>query len=176
MGRLTRGQVFEVLFWLAFAVLAYALSFSFDRNIEIYRFNATGWPRVVILVIVLAACGQLVQYWIGAGRQQRASAKDQEATSGGGDVSVIRLAATLLLPFFYALLLDYTGFYVTTPIFIFAFLLLLGERRVHLLLAATVVIYLLLLFLFTKLFYVGLPVGYWQPFYDISNWLLVLLQ
>ncbi|MFQ5545958.1 MAG: hypothetical protein ACE5FE_08265, partial [Acidiferrobacterales bacterium] len=59
--RLTAGQWFELTFWATFGGLAYALSFQFDREIELYKFGASGWPRVVILLICLAAVGQFIQ-------------------------------------------------------------------------------------------------------------------
>ncbi|MCH7635817.1 MAG: tripartite tricarboxylate transporter TctB family protein, partial [Proteobacteria bacterium] len=40
MRRLTPGQWFEVFVWIAFAAFAYAASFTFDREIEMYRFGA----------------------------------------------------------------------------------------------------------------------------------------
>ena len=61
MTSLTRGQTFEVVFWIGFAALAYYFSFEFDQEIEIYLFGASGWPRVVIALIVLAALCQLIQ-------------------------------------------------------------------------------------------------------------------
>ena len=55
MHRFSPGRWLEAVFWLGFAVLAYAFTFSFDREIEIYRFGAAGWPRAVIVLLALAA-------------------------------------------------------------------------------------------------------------------------
>ena len=60
MKRLNAGQWFEVVFWAAFGVLAFGLSFQFDREISMYKFGAAGWPRTVIAVIVLASVGQFI--------------------------------------------------------------------------------------------------------------------
>ena len=65
---------------------------------------------------------------------------------------------------------------MTTPLFLAAYLFVIGERRPQFLILVPLVIYLLLLLFFTKLLFVNLPVGNWHPFYDISNWLLVLLR
>ena len=46
MRRLAPGQWFEVAAWIAFAGFAYAVSFTFDREIEMYRFGAAGWPQI----------------------------------------------------------------------------------------------------------------------------------
>ena len=173
MSRLSRGQVLEVAFWLAFAGLAYAFSFGFDREIEIYRFGASGWPRVVIALIVVAALLQLYQSW----RQGPAKETAQQAsgeTSSRADL--IRVAFVLGLPVLYAALLDVSGFYFTTPIFIVAYLWLNGERRIGWLIGVPIFIYAFVLLVFTRLLYVGLPIGYVRPFYDFSNWLLVLIK
>lgn len=181
MTSLTRGQTFEVVFWIGFAALAYYFSFEFDQDIEIYIFGASGWPRVVIALIVLAALCQLIQDLV---RQKQAKAEPAAEAPGAEPglprdeqrAYVIRMAAVMTLPVAYALVLDYSGFYVTTPFFIALYLYVTGERRPRMLIAVPIGIYLLLLFFFTKLLYVGLPVGYTSPFYEISNWLLVLLQ
>ncbi len=70
MTSLTRGQTFEVVFWIGFAALAYYFSFEFDQEIEIYLFGASGWPRVVIALIVLAALCQLIQDLVGRSSAQ----------------------------------------------------------------------------------------------------------
>jgi hypothetical protein len=61
MGRLSPGQWFEVGAWLVVAGAAYGFSLQFDRDIEMYRFGAAGWPRLIILLIALGALGQFVQ-------------------------------------------------------------------------------------------------------------------
>jgi hypothetical protein len=181
MTSLTRGQTFEVVFWIGFAAIAYYFSFEFDREIEIYLFGAAGWPRVVIALIVLAALCQLIQDLV---RQKQAKGEPAAEVPGaeqgipreGRSAYMWRMSAILALPVAYALVLDYSGFYVTTPFFIALYLFVTGERRLRWLIAVPIIIYLLLLIFFTKLLYVGLPVGYTSPFYEISNWLLVLLQ
>jgi hypothetical protein len=177
MAQLSRRQIAEVVFWIGFAVLAYAFSFDFDREIEIYRFGASSWPRVVAVLIALAALCQLIQSLReggktpGPGAAQMAEAAPERRL---GDT--LRITAVLGLPVLYAALLDVSGFYFTTPIFIAAYLWLNGERRLPWLIGVPVFIYAFLLTVFTKLLYIGLPVGYVRPFYDFSNWLLVLIK
>ncbi len=173
---LTRGQLFEVAFWLAFALAAFALTYQFNTDIEIYEFGAYGWPRVVLIVIVLAVLGQLYHDLL---TNRRARTAGSEA-AGEGDVRdpayYVRMGTALGLPPLYALLLQPLGFYVLTPIFIAAFLYAAGERRWPWLLGVTAFIYVFLVLVFARLLYVGLPTGNIHPFYDISNWLLVLIR
>lgn len=68
MGNLKTAHIVEAVLWLLLAGVLYAYSFGFDRGIEIYKFGATGWPRAVLLLIAIAAVGQLAYHWkVGAG-------------------------------------------------------------------------------------------------------------
>jgi hypothetical protein len=58
MSKLKLSHHFEVCFWLALVAFFFAYSFEFNQNIEIYRYGATLWPRVILLLIALAAIGQ----------------------------------------------------------------------------------------------------------------------
>ncbi len=49
--------------WLGLCLFLFVYSFEFDKNIEIYKFGATAWPRTIILLIAIAAIGQLAQQW-----------------------------------------------------------------------------------------------------------------
>ena len=180
MARVARAQWLELGFWLALAVFAFAESFSFDQEIEIYRFGSSGWPRAVIVGIVAATVLQLVQILRESKKADPAAAADAAASDSGASPvdrsSAARLAVTLALPLVFAGLLDISGFYFTTPIFIACYLYLTGETRIKWLIVVPLAIYLVLVFFFTKLLYVGLPIGYVSPFYDFSNWLLVLIR
>ena len=63
MGNLRTGHLVEGAIWLSLCLFLYAYSFEFDKNIEIYKFGATAWPRTIILLIAIAAIGQLFQHW-----------------------------------------------------------------------------------------------------------------
>ena len=176
MRGLTRGQLFELAFWMLFAIGAFALSFQFSKDIEIYEFGASGWPRVIIGLIVLAVLGQLLH-----DLRERNATKDAEATQDSAPQqqslgTYLRVGGTLLLPVIFALALQPIGFYTLTPLFIVGMMLLAGERRIKLIVGVTLGLYAAFLLLFAKLLYVGLPTGTMSPFYDFSNWLLVLLR
>ncbi|MGR3984918.1 MAG: hypothetical protein OD817_06670 [Gammaproteobacteria bacterium] len=64
MRNLKLGHIVEAAMWLAPVGFLYVKSFDFDREIEIYRFGAAAWPRAVLLLIALAAIGQLVRHWL----------------------------------------------------------------------------------------------------------------
>ena len=63
MGKLRIGHLVEAGFWLGLCLFLYIYSFEFDRDIEIYEYGASGWPRAIILLMAIAAIGQLVHHW-----------------------------------------------------------------------------------------------------------------
>lgn len=177
MARLTFSQRIEIVFWVAFAAGAYALTYRFDRPMEMYRFGASGWPRVLIVLVLLAAVGQFVQHLRrGPGDDDPGAAGYFRELREMGLAHSLRMAGVLLLPLVFAGLLDYTGYYFTAPLFIAGYLGLTGERRPRNLILVPLIIYAILTVLFTRYLYVGLPVGYVRGFYDFSNWLVVMLR
>lgn len=177
MGRLTPGALISFALWMGLAVGAFIITFQFDKPIEIYAFGTAGWPRAIIVLIGMAAAMQLFDEWrYGSEKKEDAAAvigKEGEPLSAA---TVLQVLLLLGLPIVYALLLEAVGFYVLTPFFLIAIILLGGERRPLRVLAVASGIYVFLLLVFTKLLYVGLPVGTIGIFYDVSNWLLVLLR
>ncbi len=176
MGKLTAGQWTEIVIWIAVAGVAYAYSFEFDRDIEMYRFGASGWPRLVILLIFVAAIGQFLQ---DLRQAQIAPLYDPgyfSKFSEHGPRFVIRMGLTLVLPLIYAALLQGMGYYFLTPLFLIGYLYLTGEHRLKMLFLVPLVIYGVVTLIFTRILYVGLPTGYWPGFYDFGNWVVVLLR
>ena len=63
MGGLKPGHLIEAALWLTLAAVLYVYSFEFDKEIEIYRYGASAWPRAILLLLVIAALGQLLTHW-----------------------------------------------------------------------------------------------------------------
>jgi hypothetical protein len=237
MGKLRIGHMVEAGLWLSLCLFLYIYSFEFDRNIEIYKFGATAWPRTIILLMAIAALGQLAQQWqrgdeatsdfISAaaddGSEEAAHEAHNEGLSWylstlallsipfiymrvpdwiggmigaeGTDLHLIRIICAailtaiiiyylrihrvrvaLVLPLFFAALLEDFGFYTLAPFFIIGVMYMFGERRLKWMLSIMPLIYGLLLLLFVKILYVGLPVGNIRPFYDFGSWVVTVLQ
>ena len=85
MGNLKIGHLVEAALWLALAAVLYVYSFPFDKEIEIYKFGASAWPRTVLLLIVIAALGQLAYNWKTGGHG--ASAMLQAASDDGAEAA-----------------------------------------------------------------------------------------
>lgn len=86
MGNLKTGHIVEAVLWLVLAAFLYAYSFGFDRDIEIYKFGAVGWPRALLLLVTIAAVGQLAYHWK-AGAGDRAASGMPDAASDDRDAA-----------------------------------------------------------------------------------------
>ena len=86
------------------------------------------------------------------------------------------VGAILTLPLFFAALLEDLGFYSMAPLFIVGVTLLMGERRPQWIALTAALIMGVLLFTFVSLLYVGLPTGNISPFYDLSHWIVTMIQ
>jgi len=237
MGRLRVGHLVEAGLWLGLCLFLYIYSFEFDKNIEIYKFGATAWPRTIILLIALAAIGQLVHHYVKGdesssqmisaavddGSEEAAHEAHHESLKwylstfallaipfiymrvpdwiaemfSAGDTGLhllrivcaailtaivvycirhYRVRVALMLPLFFAALLEDFGFYTLAPFFIVGVMFVFGERRAKPMLLVMALIFGLLLMLFVKILFVGLPVGNIRPFYDIGSWIVTVLQ
>ncbi|MDH3386813.1 MAG: hypothetical protein OEN02_02820 [Gammaproteobacteria bacterium] len=63
MGQLRPGHLVEAAMWLGLCLFLFIYSFEFNQGIEIYKFGATAWPRAIILLMAIAALGQLYHHW-----------------------------------------------------------------------------------------------------------------
>ncbi len=178
MGKLTISHLIETGIWFAIAIVFFAFSFEFNQPIEIYKFGASGWPRVVIALLLLVTCGNLFHMYLNGSASQKGRvgiADDDEGeasyTTPGALAKVIAILST---PFLFALSLKPVGFYFAAPIFIALVIFLFGERRWKWILGITVLLYFILLLLFMVLLNAPLPQGNVSPFYDYSALLLTL--
>ncbi len=179
MGRLKREHLIEAAVWLTIVVVFYGYSFEFNREIEIYKFGATAWPRTVIFLLLLATFGNLYyQYKYGSASQTGgmigAVGAEEEAKSNAGWPARIKLIAVLFTPFIFGLLLKPVGIYFAAPFFIALIIWLFGETRVKAILIVTAGIYVIFLGLFLVILNAPLPQGNMSPFYDYSAWILKL--
>lgn len=176
MGRLSRSHVIETLVWLAIVVVFFAYSYEFDRPIEIYKFGATAWPRVVIGLLLIATLGSLYyQYKNGSAAQSgRFGVADPEKdiSDFSDPAQLIKMLAVLFTPFLFAWLLKPVGIYFSAPFFIAAIMWLFGERRWKAILIMTAIIYVIFIGLFLVILNAPLPQGNVSPFYDFSAWIL----
>ena len=180
--------VLEWLFWLVLSFWLYQQTSLFDKPITEYAFGATGWPRVLCFLLLTGATGQLINHLF----FQRAVVRDTAAVKQDEDddnpsedtpppppMSIgakVTAVCFFILPLLYLYLLPTFGFYLLTPFFILAALQLLGVRSIKAIVGVVLVVYGLMLLIFTRFFYVALPVGSEGVAYDINNMIIVLAR
>ena len=178
--------------WLVLAAGMWIYSYRFDGEFPAYLWGPVSWPRAVLAAIVVLALAQFVLRTVierrsetrhedrSAGDADAAESRDAnggepDAAYGGLDAR-LRIVATFTLPLLYLFLLPRTGYFVTTPLFLVAYMLVFREHNLKYMLATTAGLYLGSLAIFSKLLFVPLPTGNWPGFYDFSNWLLEILH
>ena len=177
MSKLKTNHKVETLIWLIIVAVFFVFSFEFDQEIEIYKFGATGWPRVILGLLLLVTLGNFLHlYKKGSGAQlgRIGISDDEEEISYDGIGSVKKLIAILSLPLIFSWSLKPVGFYSATPFFIALLIVLLGEKRIKWILSITLFIYFLLILLFMVILNAPLPQGNVSPFYDFSALMLTI--
>lgn len=179
-GRPNRGPAgLEAGVWLTLAAIAYGLTYQFDEPLEVYRFGAASWPRVLILLVAGVALCQMASRlgWFGRTHAPPPELSARLADRGHTGIEThLKRVAAFALPLVYLFLLPRAGYYAVTPFFLSGYMYILGERRLRHLVGSALLIYALVLLVFTKLFFVPLPVGVWPGFYEFSNWFLSRIQ
>ncbi len=59
LGQLGKSHLVEAGIWSLIVAIFFGYTFEFNQPIEIYKFGATGWPRVIILLLLLVTLGNL---------------------------------------------------------------------------------------------------------------------
>lgn len=160
--RLKSRDVVEYVAWLAVAAIFYVLSFSFAGSGDTQTLAAEFWPRLFSLILMIVATVHLAR---GMGEV------DEPEEASPSLFSSLRL---FVVPILFVILIPRIGFYPAAVLFLFAQLLVLGERRPVVLGATTLGIAAAIFFVFTTLFYVAVPMGTW-PFFNTMNGAFVTL-
>lgn len=122
MGNLKTGHLVEAGLWLLLALVLFIYSFEFNKSIEIYKFGASGWPRAIILLIAIAAVGQLVWHWKlgegGATSKLNAAADDSvEAPEDHSSLGwYLHTFVMVAIPFIYMRVPDFIGGMMGLPV------------------------------------------------------------
>ena len=60
MTKLKTSHIVETVVWLLIVIVFFVYSFEFNQEIEIYIFGATGWPRVILGILLLVTLGNFL--------------------------------------------------------------------------------------------------------------------
>ena len=178
----------EWLVWVVLVTVAYLQIPTFDQEISVYAYGPSGWPRAVCVALLIGATCQLGWQIMTLWRDTTSADSNREITAVTGSKnartaaafssyrSIIQRGCFFLAPFLYLFVATRVGFYVSAPFFILLLLLLLEVRSIWALLSVTLTIYGIALLVFTRLFFVALPVGRANPFYDINNAIIAIVR
>ncbi|MCY4460849.1 MAG: tripartite tricarboxylate transporter TctB family protein [Albidovulum sp.] len=158
----------EMAVWLLICGIVYSQTGLFDREIPDYEFGATGWPRALCIAAAFGAVAQFCLQRIVARRAPENANAKSGAKSGGDWRTLAQRAAVFVFPLLWLYLAPRVGFYISAPFFVAGMLLLMEVRSPVNLFAVTAAIYALVLLFFTRLFFVALPVGRIEAFYDVN--------
>lgn len=166
-----RGALIELMVWLSLAGIALILSFEFANTVGAFRYGPAFFPWIAIGLMVAGALFQAFLRLTG----HHSVSRDGRPMSAEG-LFRPKALGMFSIPIFYLLLLPKVGFFVSTPLFLIAYLAYLGERRPTHLIGVPLFIYALLLLVFVKLFFVPVPTGQIEIFNAVSNAIISVLQ
>ena len=175
------SAIAEWAIWVLLALIALQQTGKFDQTVSEYLFGASGWPRMICYAILSGATGQLIHILyrdrhspVAETGQERPAFKARPERQQVA--TVLQRAAFFILPFVFLYATPRFGFYLTTPFFIVAMLALREVRSLRAFVAVTAVIYGIALLVFTRFFYVALPVGHISPFYEINTAIITIAR
>lgn len=148
-----------VFIFLAGGFLVVSRRFA-DERISSADPGAAFWPRAVLVVLMIAA---LLNLFLLYRRFQRSEASLGDSMSGLGsfDVSESQKETLLVLVisalFFFSL--EYLGFLIASPIFLFVFAYTIGYRDIGKLTVFSIVTAMLIFFMFRNVMSIALPYG-----------------
>ena len=178
--------------WCLLVLLLWQQTDHFAQPMSDFLFGADGWPKVVLLLLLLGASAQTIDDLLKQRASTSSASKGQQGTktkttrpttdakknapSARHAMSRYQVVAIFCLPLVYVFLMRRLGFFLATPLFIFAYLWTLEVRRWLVLVAVTLIVFAVVLLVFVRFFYVALPVGSWEWAYAINNAIVALVR
>lgn len=181
----------EWLFWAVLALILWLQTGAFSEEIAEYKFGADGWPKMVILGIIVGATGQAAFKWfavsvVNEGDEARQDASEAPVAGLSPPVLLPKNSAAWRklgqklaifgLPLVYLWAMHRIGFFVASPLFIALYLYVLEVRNWRHIAGVTAIILALVFYVFVRLFYVAVPVGAWEIFYSVNNEIITYIR
>jgi len=168
-----KRTVIEALAWLIGAGIFWFLSSDFNSPLPNFKLGPAFWPRVVLVLIVLAALVLLISALLYDPEKTGSAEKVVEQLSSHRER--LRMMLIFILPVLYVYGMHKLGFLLITPFFMLIYMYVFGVRRIKVLLPVALGVYAALVLVFVKLIFTPLPQGV-GVFYTINGHLLGLIQ
>jgi putative tricarboxylic transport membrane protein len=111
------------------------------------------WPRFILVLLILTSLGLIAKLLLSKPPQNTEEKNQKPRTRWG-----IMLAGILIL-FLYIFLMEYLGYIISTLLFTFCAMLMLGNRNKFQLFSVPIVMTAFIFLLFTYAMYIPLPKG-----------------
>lgn len=149
-----RGEIIISAVIFFGSLYLYFESMKFE-GLDVYgKLGPAYWPK--FLLICMMALSFLVAVDVFRERKKRSSEKKEPSKVDSGKVRFLFAIGFIVL---YFILIQIFGFILLTPLFMIAFMFLLGEKNKIWIFGVSVGITFLIVFAFTKAMYVPLPRG-----------------
>lgn len=162
-----KGELIFSLLIFAGSLFLYWVTGSFGARITLgggaAQMGPAFWPRFILGAIILLS-GIISVGMIRRIAREKAWGESLMTMDRGK----LRLFSAIGLIVAYLFLLKISGFIVTTPLFMIAFMVLLGEKSKGWIVGVSFAMTAIIIVLFTKAMYVPLPRGVWL-FLEISH-------
>jgi putative tricarboxylic transport membrane protein len=162
--------------------------FLYDNASRIDYFAPSGrigpdfWPKMVLILMIATCVYEIVRIGLfskdeavsGLLQTLAASPPDDEIlppAAGGGQTYPVRLLLGIGATVLYAAVVPIAGFFLTTFVYLVAFMVLGRYRRMPMAIGVSLAGTLLMLFFFMKVAYISLPIGT-APFSAVSLFLM----
>jgi hypothetical protein len=130
-------------------------------------FNLAFYPRLlgwfIFIISLIILLGQFSK------REGKANDRTQAMQSSKNGVLLKRMGGSIVLVIAYMSLISIVGYLLLTPIFLFAFISLLGNRNWVMIILVSILLTSLVYFFFWILLYIPLPEGVLVPQLDLSG-------
>jgi hypothetical protein len=176
-GRKSYSAYVESLIWLALATGGLIMSLNFDTPTPQFELSPAFWPRAALVGIIIAASVLGIARYLFKGETPayESTAASAEAAEGKVVTNQHKLWAIFLLPVVYVFAMQHLGFYLVTPFFFVAFLILLGVQSWRTIVLVTVGFNAAIVLIFVKLLFTPMPAG-GGIFYTLNGMFLGLIQ
>lgn len=141
------GQLLLLSAFVLIALIFFLLTFSFKVSKLASGVSARSMPRLWIALLLLSAAAVFLDVFT--------HKEKPDAPLGNWRLAAVVIVIAVLS----VALFSYIGYYISSALFIVAFMLLLGERKPVVLAAVPVGWCVFTYFIFNKLLYISLPVG-----------------
>lgn len=149
-----RGEMIISAVIFVGSLYLYFESIKFEGHAVYGELGPAYWPKFLLI------CMMVLSFWVAIDAiRERRKRKPEEVEISKPHSGKTRFFLAVSFIVLYLILLKLVGFIAITPIFLFSFMYLLGERKKIWMIIVPIGMTILIVYAFTKVMYVPLPRG-----------------